>query len=405
MLTALFVSTLLKAELPQQAAAEFAPQRAVWMAWPTYDHKKGLSIAMTTNEIVRELTKNVKVEMLVPDQKTLKSVRKLLPTNRLSLRVADYSEIWMRDFGPYFITNGKQKTILDFGFNFWGYEKTSAPSSVQHEKIDRFLSKKLGVPTRASGTIGEGGDREANGDGVAMFVKEVEMQRNPTLSFAEVDQKLKSAMGVQKIIWLESGVIEDGLFFKGPLKLPEGDIYMPATTGGHLDNIARFVDANTIVAAEVTEAEAKKSDLARRNRERMEANYSVLRAARDIHGRPFTIHRMPVPDLHIETLKPGDPVYDFMADVDYRPAHKFPKGKSIKVAHAASYLNFLITNGVVLTSKLYRSGAPIALKRKDRETVVQLKKLFPKHRVVAIETRSLNLGGGGIHCITSHEPL
>lgn len=374
------------------------------MAWPTYDHKKGLSIAATTKEIVRELTKNVTVEMLVPSEAIRKQVRKQLPQKRLNLRVADYSEIWMRDFGPFFITNGKQKTILDFGFNYWGYEKTTDPTSVQHEKIDRFLAGQLKVPTRKSETIGEGGDREANGDGVAMFVKEVETQRNPDLTFEEIDARLKAAMGVEKIIWLDSGIIEDGLFFSGPLHLPEGEIYMPVTTGGHMDNIARFVDAHTIVCAEVTEAEAKKSDLARRNRERMEANYQVLKAARDIHGKPFKIHRMAAADLHIETLRPGDPVYDFMASLNYRPAHQFPKGKPIKVAHAASYLNFLITNGVVLTSKLYRPGAPIALKRKDRETVAQLKKLFPKHRVVAIETRSVNLGGGGIHCITANEP-
>jgi agmatine deiminase len=401
MVSAFVLASLLSVK-PQQAAAEFAPQRAVWLSWPTYDHKRGVSIEKTTTQIVRELIKDVNVEMLVPDDKVASKVRALFPNKRVNLRKVPYSEIWMRDFGPYFISNGKEKTILDFGFNYWGYERTDMPTSKQHEQVDRLLAKQMGLPTRRSGTIGEGGDREANGDGVAMFVEEVEQQRNPQLSLSEIDEKLKAVMGVEKIIWLKKGVVEDGLFFAGPI---EGDVYLPVTTGGHMDNIARFVDANTIVCAEVTEAEAKQSPLQAENRRRMEENFQVLSEATDVRGKKFKIHRMPAADLHVETMRPGDPIYDFMATLDYRPAHKFPKGKPIKVAHAASYLNFLITNGVVLTSKLYRPGAPIALKRKDIETVQILKKLFPGRRVVAIESRSINLGGGGIHCITSNEPL
>lgn len=173
---------------------------------------------------------------------------------------------------------------------------------------------------------------------------------------------------------------------------------------GHMDNIARFVDRNTIIAAEVTEAEAAASPLCAENRRRLEENFRILSAARDIHDKPFKIIRMPAADLHIETMKPGDPVYDFMADLSYRPAHAFPKGRPINVAHAASYLNFLLTNGLVLTSKLYVPGAPLALKRKDAETVRILKKVFTHRRVIAIESRSVNLGGGRIHCITANEP-
>jgi len=231
MFTALILATTLALPAPQ-AAAEFDPQRAVWLSWPTYEHKKGVSIEKTTVEIVRELVKNVDVEMLVLDDKTAAKVRKLIPSNRLNLRKMPYSEIWMRDFGPYFITDGKTKTILDFGFNYWGYEASDSPLSVQHEQIDRLISKQLGVQTRRAWMIGEGGNREANGDGVAMLVEAVEQQRNPTLSMAEIDARLKAAMGVQKIIWLKEGLDEDGYSFQGPIL---GDVYMPVTTGGHVD--------------------------------------------------------------------------------------------------------------------------------------------------------------------------
>jgi agmatine deiminase len=400
MLAPLLLTSLLAVPAPQ-AAAEFDPQRAVWMSWPTYEHKKGVSVERTTIAIVRELLRNVNVEMLVPSDRVAARVRRLFPSKRLSLRKLDYSEIWMRDFGPSFLTDGQRKTVLDFGFNYWGYETPDQPSSRQHGAIDRSIAKSLRVATRTAGLIGEGGDREANGDGVAMLCEAVERQRNPGLTLAQIDEKVRTVLGVQKVIWLKQGVVEDGLFFAGPIA---GNVYLPATTGGHMDNIARFADRRTIVAAEVTAAEAAQNPIAKENRRRLEANYQVLAAATDAHGQKFRIVRMPAPDLHLETMGPGDPMYDFLADVKYRPAHRFPKGKPVKFAHAASYLNFLITNGLVLTSKLYRPGAPLALKRKDAESLAILRKLFPGRRAVAIPTRSINLGGGGIHCITAHEP-
>ncbi len=355
----------------------------------------------TTIKIVNELLKNVRVEMLVPTDEVLRRVRKQFSSRRLNLRKMSYSEIWMRDFGPSFVGRSQEKAVLDFGFNYWGYEKPEMPASVQHEQIDRNIAKALRLPTIKSGTVGEGGNREVNGDGVGMVVEEVELQRNQGMTREQIDTNLRKAMGVEKIIWLKKGLKEDSLFFAGPI---EGDLYLPVTTGGHLDNIGRFVDKHTIVAAEVTEAEAAKSALSRENRVRLEENFRILKEARDIHGKPFKIVRMPAADLNIEMMKPGDSVYDFLADVKYSPNHIFPKGKPIRVAHAASYLNFLITNGLVLTSKLYQPGFPNALKRKDAESFKILRKLFPTRRIVALETRAINLGGGGIHCITAHEP-
>lgn len=384
-----------------QPAAEFRPLRAVWMAWPTYEHKTSVPLAPAMVEIIKTLLPEVKVELLVTNDKVAKQVRALIPSPNLNLRKLPYSEIWMRDFGPSFFGNGSQKSILDYGFNYWGYEKPENENSKLHEEVDRSIAKQLKIPTRRAFLIGEGGNREANGAGVAMLVESVERQRNPKFSLEILTERHMKALDVSKIIWLKEGLVEDGYSFDGPVA---DGVYLPITTGGHIDNIARFVDERTILLAEVTQAEAAKSPLAAENRKRLEENYQILKEATDANGKPFEIVRMPAADLQFETMSPGDPVYDFLAGLNYSDGSQFPKGKPVKVAHAASYLNFLIANGVVLTSKLYRPGAPESLKMKDQRSVEILKKVFPNRKVVAIDTRAINLGGGGIHCITSHEP-
>jgi agmatine deiminase len=386
---------------PLQAAAEFNAQRAVWMSWPTYDHKRGVHLELTTIEIIRAISGKVKVEMLVKDASTSRRVRKLLPYRGLSIHVMPYSELWMRDFGPYFLTNGKQKAIADFGFDLWSYEALTAPTSIQHEKIDRTIAKRQLLPARTTGLIGEGGNREANGDGILMLVEAVERQRNPKLSLEQIEAKLKIALGAKKVIWLKQGLVEDGMTNEGPIS---GDFYLPMTTGGHIDNVARFVSPRTILLAEVTKEEATKSEINRENRRRLEENYRILSNATDLQGNLFKIYRMPAADLHYEMMRPGDAVYDMIASMKFSNGHKFPVGKPVKVAHAASYMNFLITNGLVITSRLFREGAPIALKSKDEETVVILKTMFPDRKIVSIDSRPINLGGGGIHCITANEP-
>ncbi len=384
-----------------QPAAEFAAQRAVWMSWPTYDHKKGVSVAVESLELIRNLVRDVDVELLVTNEKVGARVKRQVRSPRLHTHVVDYAEIWMRDFGPSFLTFGKQRAIADFGFNYWGYESPTSAVSKTHEKIDRTVAGWRKVPTVPSGTVGEGGNREANGEGVLMVVGAVELQRNPGMTREQIEDRLRMTLGVDTILWLPQGVVEDGYSFDGPI---DGDKYLPITTGGHCDNVARFVSADTIALAEVTEAEATQSPVARENRRRLEAAREVIAAGRTSKGKPFKIVRMPAPNLAYETMRPGDPVYDFLAALTYPGGHKFPKGKAVKVVYASSYMNFLITNDLVLTSKFYRPGLPIALKEKDRRAAAILQNLFPTRKIKPLQTRAINLGGGGIHCITMHEP-
>ena len=89
---------------------------------------------------------------------------------------------------------------------------------------------------------------------------------------------------------------------------------------------------------------------------------------RDESGRPFQIIELPMP-RHIEY-----------------------KGQRLP----ASYANFYIANEVVLVPT-YRDP-------KDAKALAILKKCFPKHRVIGIDSTELIWGLGSFHCITQQEP-
>lgn len=395
---ALLASVTLVASV--RTPAEFEPQSAVWLSWPRYDNKLGYPVKQVHRAIVKALAGNTPVRMLVKDDAEIAEARRYL-AKRAGVRFvkSPNNEIWVRDFGPIFVERNGSPAIADFRFNYWGYLPTTDPASRAEEGVDRLVAKTLGYPVVRSSLISEGGNREFDGQGTMIAVEAVEQQRNPGMELAEIEREFRRVFGVTQVIWLKRGGMEDDFTFDGPL--PDGT-YTVITTGGHVDNVARFANARTILLAEVSEEQARRSHVSRESRRRFEENFQILRAARDGHGRPYRIVRMPTPDPIVTTMRPGDAVYDFMSELKYRKP--FPKGRSICVTEAASTMNFLISNGVVLTGRFYRPGRSQRYQEQDRRSQAILRKEFPGRRIVAIDCEAVNLGGGGIHCITQQQP-
>ena len=102
-------------------------------------------------------------------------------------------------------------------------------------------------------------------------------------------------------------------------------------------------------------------------------------------------------------MRPGDAVYEILATLEHKTP--FPAGKPISVIAASSYCNFLITNGKVIGQKFWKEGLPDTVRRRDNEARRVLERAFPDRKVVMIDALALNLGGGGIHCITKQQPF
>lgn len=124
----------------------------------------------------------------------------------------------------------------------------------------------------------------------------------------------------------------------------------------------------------------------------------VLTQAKDQDGNPFKIVLMPVPKIKTTTVSKGDLTFDHMFELEYSDGKGFSSDDTIRVVYASSYLNFLITNHFIIMPK-YEDKSKDLLARNNLEN------LFPNRKVVMIDVASLNLGGGGLHCISQHEPI
>lgn len=402
------------AAITYRQAAEFEPTEAVWLIWSNYDHKAGFSNHKTQSDIIAALLPYVKIKLIVPNDSTINALKSetgplsilaktAVENGRLSFFKEDYREFWTRDMGPAFVVGSDGKLAMaDFNFSGWGYGKTMDADVAKDEKLDEKLAAKLNLKILSTDLITEGGDHEVNGKGTLIVCESVELTRNPTWTKAQIEAEFKRILSIKKIIWLKKGLIEDDYTFTARLKNKRGDsLYTVLTTNGHVDETARFINDSTILLAEPVDLD---EPIDQENKRRMDVNFSILQKATDQDGKLFKIVRMPLPKLMFSTLKPNDGVYEIIKDFDYRDGSKFPKGKPVKIVTASSYLNFLIANDVVLMAKYWRQGLDLGIKKRDEAAESVLKSVFPNKKIVGIDAFAVNLGGGGIHCITRNEP-
>lgn len=93
-----------------------------------------------------------------------------------------------------------------------------------------------------------------------------------SLFYNEVEREYKKIFGVDKILWVPKCSYDDEDQCTDLVPGPDGTPYAYRTcvANGHMDEMARFTDANTILLGEVTEEEAAESELYRRNKERFD---------------------------------------------------------------------------------------------------------------------------------------
>ncbi len=80
-------------------------------------------------------------------------------------------------------------------------------------------------------------------------------------------------------------------------------------------------------------------------------------------------------------------------------ARGFQKGDTIFRVPAASYVNYFVSNNVVLIAKYGTVGMLDSHKQKDDKVRPQFVRLSPDRHVISLYTLGINRGGG-IHCAT-----
>ena len=377
--------------------AEFEPREAVWMAARPFE--SGHPTLDIVIEMVKALSPHVKIELMVADDAAQANVQKLLKENSVDEKQISYWTTtasptrWYRDVGAIFLKSNKGNLkVVDFDFNCYGDCAPSSAEAKKKEGIDREIAALLKLPVIKTSLISEGGDREVNGKGTMMAVEAVELQRNPGMTKAQVEKELLRVLGQKKMIWLKQGVAEDDRAQTGTLY---ANVYA-AGTGGHIDEFCRFVSPDTILLAEVSPQERDADPVMKMSYDRMEENYRILRQAADQDGKQFNIIRVPVADITYDefVLKTESARY-FLGS---KP------GQTIRLLFMASYLNFFISNGVVLAPAYWKEGRAQSTKRKDEAVMNILQKVFPARQVIQIHTEGFNYGAGGMHCATQEQP-
>ncbi|KAG2388852.1 hypothetical protein C9374_000291 [Naegleria lovaniensis] len=342
------------------------------------------------------------------------NIHSTLIEEHIRFHVIEHLDMWMRDNGPIFVVNREQGTraIVDFGFTLWSYCKQQDEEAIIEEAVDRKVAHLLNIPVIRSHLISEGGNREFNGRGILMMVEHVEMQRNKCNQIThrtQIEQEMKRVFGensARHIIWLETeGLVEDAHAYRG--LIPNTDVLCSMGTGGHIDEWCRFANESTILLAQVPDS--LQDSISVENRKRLEQNYELLLKKCEVELKEeqvLKILRVPTAPHIIHHISEGDGVYETLKLLEFEDGFDLEKhaNNSLKFIIASSYLNFLVSNRVVLISKYYREGLPESVRQLDEQVLQIFKEVYPDRTVVQIATEVLNMGGGGMHCITQQMP-
>lgn len=406
--------------------AEWEPQESVWMSWPTYDNKHDWPATEVYAAIFKAVLPTAYIDLVIPDEAARQEAIALMQSNgipqslidsKMRFHVMDYADIWLRDTGPIFVKAGDSTAAIDFKFDGWGWglsfikDEAYKDGILLDEGLDRRIAASQNIPYIPSSLILEGGALEFNGKGTVLVSEDVVFQRNPGWTKAAVEAEFKRLFGTRKVIWLKGYLGNDAHpVINAPFEVQFGDVLQPVytllTTNGHTDEFIRFINDHTVLLAEAPSAEeAAHNPIAAKSRETILATKEILQSSTTESGKPFVIIDFPeVKPLYVD-LDSNDDMYNLMATLNFAAVGKpgIDGNLPIKGVLAASYLNYFVINDVILLARY--AGYDPAMAAHDETAKQKLQQAFPGKNIIQVDARAINVGGGGIHCITKQMPV
>ncbi len=399
--------------------AEWDPHDAVWFGW-----EKDSTYYPSIADIIHTITPFVMVKVAVSSDSLMQVAKKYLygkgvDSAKIKFYLMPGDRYWIRDNGATFLVNDEgEMGAADFGWDLYGL-----PAWLQEkyennkDSIDKYmklwfdpevglLDVQMAATENASvfksTVVHEGGAIEVNGKGTLILCEATVFQRNPNRSREELEFEFKRVLGVRKIIWMKKGLADDPHWFYRRIT----ENYVGGGTGGHTDEFVRFATANTIMLAWVNEDEKDLNPINKMNYQRMNENLKILEQSTDQDGKPFKIIKVPLPDLITRNIiaKPSNDSIEGNLDISpdyFVPAEAPEFGDSLLRVPAASYMNYLVTNGLVLLPTYTAMGSSAIKEEKVRKI---FEEQFPGRKIVFFNVMTQNWAGGGIHCSTQQQP-
>ncbi len=331
--------------------AEWEKHDATWLTWPYLDDSfpgRLKEVIPAYIQFIKQISRGEKVRLIVPEPREMDKVKTLLIENNIDLSKIEFlihptNDVWCRDHGPAFIINShaqQPKAIVNWQFNAWGGKYPSELDNMVPLKVANYLN----LPVFEPGIIMEGGSVDFNGNGTLITTESclLNPNRNPHLTRSEIEQFLIRYYGVQQVLWLKDGIVGDD-------------------TDGHVDDITRFVNAETVITA----IETRTGD---ENFEPLQQNLKLLKSMRLLNGKQLNIIELPMPDAV------------------YYDDRRLP----------ASYANFYICNSAVIV--------PVFRCKNDNVALKIIEEAFPDRPVYDIDSYDIICGLGSFHCLSQQEP-
>jgi len=336
--------------------AEWEKQQGILLCFPYNGNDwpgKYEAIKWAFVEFIKKVSQFEKVFLVVANEKLKLKVTEMLGLAHVDLAQIEFivhktNRSWMRDSGPIIVFNNGKREALNFNFNGWAKYKNF--------KLDKFVPSKvaqhLNIPLtqvvyNGKPVVLEGGAIDVNGLGTLITSEECLLHpsiqvRNQGMTKLEYEEIFKEYLGVTNVIWLKDGILGDD-------------------THGHIDDLCRFVNPNTIVTV-------VESNPDNENYKALAENLEILKNAKLENGKSPTIVTLPMPKkIEFEGLP-------------------LP----------ASYANFLILNQCVLVPTFNDSN--------DRMALNILAECFPDREIIGISAIDLIWGFGTLHCLSQQIP-
>jgi agmatine deiminase len=331
-------------ETARHIPAEWAPHDGIWIGFPSRAAVWGSNLDGAQHEVaalVRSLATDggERVYLAVGNRPARDRALSLLAdVAHVEIPPFDVGDVWLRDTGPIFRADG---STAAFAFNGWGE---------QFEHIDdlhvaRSIATHAGARLDEHPFVLEGGMLDFDGEGTALATRQCVLNPNRGRRWTESDAEaaLRETLGVETLLWLDRGLEHDH-------------------THGHIDNVARFAGAATVLVSIGTAGEDGDAAL-------HDAIADALTGKIDARGRTVKVIRI---------ASPGHVVGDDGAPL------------------AASHLNFIIANRAVLVPVYGTASQALALE--------QLQSAFPGRTVIGLPANTLLTEGGSFHCISQQQP-
>ena len=324
--------------------AEWEPHERCLMAWPARADLWGERLEQAYDDfaqVARAIARFEPVVMVARPQDAADAAARC--GRAVDVLECPLDDSWMRDAGPVFVRTADGEVVgVDFDFNGWGrkFLPYDADAALARRVLERLAVRRVHAPL-----VLEGGAITVDGEGTLVTTESVlcNPNRNPGVSRRAIERLLREHLGVEVVIWLAAGLVED------------------RDTDGHVDNVCHFVAPGRVLVQTVR-------DRSNPNHAVLADNAERLRAARDARGR-----RLEVIDLPVLPYVPGcDPPV------------------------VAPYLNLYLANGAAIV--------PVCGQETDARALALIGGALPGRELVPVPGDTLARGGGGVHCITQQQP-